>query len=218
MHNCVCVIPARGGSKRILRKNLKEFCGKPILSYSLSNAKKSGIFQNIVVSSEDAEILEFAKKAGVSTFERPKELSDDYTGTRAVIVNAIESLGIPKETFVCCLYATAPLLDFRILREAFEVAQSRAQDCFRAFIIAQGRNQMLFREYFTKRSQDLEKVYHDAGQFYFARAGVWQERENIFEDSVSFLLPQARVADIDTMEDWNLAELKFKQLSLLPPQ
>lgn len=287
------MIPARGGSKRIKRKNLKEFCGKPIIAYSIENALKSGIFSKIIVSSDDAEILEFAKNSGVFALKRPAELSDDYCGTRDVIIHAISALGLCDSTLqnsedggqkslchceafaksrsnphynkqttestsslrefslefswqstlqnsgsggrrakssqnpiVCCLYATAPLLDSSYLQEAFKITKQKATNCycfsacefsyspFRAFCIENGKNKMLFKEHFAKRSQDLEKVYHDAGAFYFATADTWQNRENIFENSISFLLPQERVQDIDTLEDWNLAELKFRALNL----
>lgn len=223
--SCVCVIPARGGSKRILRKNLKGFCGKPILAYSIQNALKCGIFSQIIVSSDDTEILNYATTLGVTALKRPKYLSDDYTGTREVILHTIEALDLKAESFVCCLYATAPLLDSSTLKNAFLQAKENAQDCycfsaveydyspFRAFTLTQGKNTMLFKKHFNKRSQDLEKVYHDAGQFYFAKAKIWKERENIFENSLSFILPQSRVQDIDTLEDWNLAELKYKILN-----
>lgn len=227
MESCVCVIPARGGSKRIKRKNLKNFCGKPILSYSIQNAQNSGIFREILVSSEDNEILEFARNCGVGALKRPEELSDDYASTRAVILHSIESLqeAYQEDFWVCCLYATAPLLDFKDLQKAYATAQKEARDCycfsvveydyspFRAFSIQKGKNAMLFKEHFSKRSQDLEKIYHDAGQFYFATAQTWWNRENIFEDSVSIVLPPMRVQDIDTLEDWKLAELKFKLLA-----
>ncbi|TLD82654.1 pseudaminic acid cytidylyltransferase [Helicobacter sp. MIT 11-5569] len=224
MQNCICVIPARGGSKRILRKNLKEFCGKPIIAYSIQNALQSGIFHQIIVSSDDTEILDYAKSLGAIPLKRPEHLSNDTASTRSVILHTIESLAIPKESWLCCLYATAPLLDSTTLKNAFSKAQENAQDCycfsavefdyspFRAFTITNNKNTMLFKEHFNKRSQELEKIYHDAGQFYFARVKIWEERENIFEDSLSFILPQSQVQDIDTLEDWNLAELKFKQL------
>lgn len=229
MESCVCVIPARGGSKRIKRKNLKNFCGKPILSYSLQNAQKSGIFDKILVSSDDEEILEFAKSFGVSALRRPKDLSTDYSSTREVILHAIESLEMQEvesqDLWICCLYATAPLLDSKTLTESFLQAKTYASSCYcfgaveydyspyRAFNIIENHNKMLFKEHFSKRSQDLEKIYHDAGQFYFARSSVWRNRENIFEDSVSIVLPPMRVQDIDTLEDWELAELKFKLLA-----
>ncbi|MCI5968117.1 pseudaminic acid cytidylyltransferase [Helicobacter sp.] len=219
---CLCVIPARGGSKRILRKNLKEFCGKPIIAYSIQNAINCGIFSQIIVSSDDLEILDYATALGATALKRPESLSDDYTGTREVVLHAIEVLDLKAESFVCCLYATAPLLDSNTLKNAFLQAKQKAQDCycfsvveydyspFRAFTITEDRNAMLFKEHFNKRSQDLQKVYHDAGQFYFAQTKTWKEKENIFEGSYSFILPKSQAQDIDTLEDWNLAELKYK--------
>lgn len=218
--DCICIIPARGGSKRIPRKNLKDFLGKPIIAYSIENAKKSKIFSKIYVSSDDEEILQMAKELGVLPLKRPKSLSGDFVGTREVIIHCIKGLNL-KEEWVCCLYATAPLLKAARLQEAF---LQRDDSCyllsaleysyspFRAFRIEGGRNKMLFAEHFMKRSQDLEKVYHDAGQFYFARAKIWEERENIFEDSKSFLLPSQEVQDIDTLQDWHEAELKYQLL------
>ncbi|WP_299549552.1 pseudaminic acid cytidylyltransferase [uncultured Helicobacter sp.] len=223
--SCICVIPARGGSKRILRKNLKDFCGKPIIAYSIQNALQCGIFSKVIVSSDDVEILEYATTLDAIALKRPDYLSDDYTGTREVILHALEVLDLSAESFVCCLYATAPLLDSNTLKNAFLQAQNNTQDCycfsaveydyspFRAFTIINNKNTMLFKEHFDKRSQDLEKIYHDAGQFYFARVKTWRERENIFEGSFSFILPQSQVQDIDTLEDWNLAELKYKLLN-----
>ncbi len=217
---CVCVIPARGGSKRIPRKNLKNFLGKPILAYSIETAKASGIFSKIYVSSEDSEILEFTKNQEALPFRRSHDLSGDFVGTREVIVECIQRLNLQEE-WVCCLYATAPLLSPKNLQKAF---LSRDDSCyllsaveydyspFRAFSIERGKNKMLFSKHFAKRSQDLEKIYHDAGQFYFARAKTWCHRKNIFEDSKSFLLPRSEVQDIDTLEDWEEAERKYQIL------
>ena len=235
---CICVIPARGGSKRIPRKNIKEFCGIPRIAHSIQIAKKSGIFDTILVSTEDTEISKVAKDYGAGVICRPQHLSDDYTGTREVMLHAIETLPTffamsnendkeldTTQIWVCCLYATAPLLDYHTLQSAFERAKEEARDCYcfsvveydyspyRAFNIQKGRNAMLFREHFSKRSQDLEKVYHDAGQFYFATAQTWWNRENIFEDSISIVLPPLRVQDIDTLEDWKLAEMKYRILN-----
>ncbi|WP_104721843.1 pseudaminic acid cytidylyltransferase [Helicobacter mesocricetorum] len=213
----VCIIPARGGSKRIFKKNLKEFLGKPIIAYSIQNAKESGIFSEIYVSSDSEEILAFARSKGVVALKRPESLSGDYVGTREVIVHCIEELGL-DEVWVCCLYATAPLLKVESLRNAFLQcdkscylfsAVEYSYSPYRAFMIKNNKNVMLFPEFFLKRSQDLEKVYHDAGQFYFARSNIWQERQNIFEDSKSFVLSPFEVQDIDTLEDWKLAEMKY---------
>ena len=226
--SCTCIIPARGGSKRILRKNLKHFCGTPILAYSINNALNCGIFSQIILSSDDTEILEYALKYNITPLRRPPHLSHDTASTRSVILHAIEFLestnACKEESLICCLYATAPLLDPTTLKKAFLQAKDNAKNryClsaveydyspFRSFRIAQDKNIMLFEEYFNKRSQDLQKIYHDAGQFYFATARVWKERENLFEGSYSIILPRSQVQDIDTLEDWELAELKYKML------
>ncbi|MDE5603366.1 MAG: pseudaminic acid cytidylyltransferase [Helicobacter sp.] len=212
----VCIIPARGGSKRILKKNLKEFLGKPIITYSIDNARKSGIFSEIYVSSDEEEILALAKSEGAIALKRPQSLSGDYVGTREVIIHCIRELEL--QGWVCCLYATAPLLRVESLQNAFLQCEEScylfsaveySYSPYRAFVIQDDKNTMLFPEFFSKRSQDLPKVYHDAGQFYFAKSKIWQERENIFEDSKSFVLPILEVQDIDTLEDWELAAMKY---------
>lgn len=235
--NAICIIPARGGSKRIPRKNIKNFCGKPMISYSIKAAKKSELFSRVVVSSDDLEILEISQSFGAEALLRPKEISDDYANTRDVILHAISALKIPKSAFVCCIYATAPLLSAESLKKAWDL---REENCFvfgaaefssspfRGFLIESGiessedsikkapspRAKMLFKEHFLKRSQDLAKVYFDAAQFYLASALCWELRENLFEDSIPLILPPSRVCDIDNISDWELAELKFKALKL----
>lgn len=220
MPKAVCIIPARGGSKRIPRKNLKSFLGKPIMAYSIQKALDCGLFSEVYVSSEDKEILEIAVTYGAKPLLRPLEISDDYATTQAVMCNAIQSLNL-KEEWVCCLYATAPLLRLESLQEAFRMRQDSCYvfgaveydySPFRAFKILENKNAMLFPQYFTKRSQDLEKIYHDAGQFYLAKAKIWQRRENIFEDSISLVLPALEVQDIDNLEDWQIAEMKYQIL------
>lgn len=215
-----CVIPARGGSKRIKKKNLKDFLGKPILAYSIENAKNSKLFCEIYVSSDDDEILDFALKSGVKTLRRPSELSDDYAGTREVVMHFIKELNL-KDSFVCCLYATAPLLKVETLQKAFKILDESCYTFpvveyeyspFRAFVIKDNKNKMLFKEHFTKRSQDLQKVYHDAGQFYIAKAKTWLHKENIFEDSQSLIVSALEAQDIDVLQDWEIAELKYKKL------
>lgn len=218
----VCIIPARGGSKRIKHKNLVDFLGKPIIAYSLENALNCGIFDAIYVSSDAEEILEFARNfKGVVGLKRKEELSGDYIGTREVIVDCIEELKIEKEAWVCCLYATAPLLKLKHLQEAYSKKQegsyifpaiAYSYSPFRAFKIEKGINKMLFQECFTKRSQDLEQVYHDAGAFYLAQAKTWQNRENIFEDSSCIVLNELEAQDIDNYEDLELAKIKYQMI------
>jgi pseudaminic acid cytidylyltransferase len=222
----LAVIPARGGSKRIPRKNIKLFCGKPMIAWSIEAAQQSGCFDQIVVSTDDAEIAEVARQYGAQVpFMRPAQLSDDHTGTTAVMAHAINWLseqGQQPEQ-VCCLYATAPFVSADDLRRglvalteagsdyAFSVT-SYAFPIQRAIRInATGRVEMLNPEHFNTRSQDLEEVCHDAGQFYWGQAGAWLAGKMIFSPvSVPVLLPRHRVQDIDTAEDWQMAEYLFR--------
>lgn len=219
----VCIIPARGGSKRIPKKNIRLFCGQPIIAYSIKNAVESRIFDKVVVSSDSEEILEIAQNIGAQPLKRPSELSDDYATTHAVISHSIQALNALEDDWVCCLYATAPLLHSKKLQEAFSLAQKYPNSYtfssvefsytpFRAFSIEDGISKMLFKDLFTKRSQDLPKVFHDAGQFYFAKSKIWLSRDNIFENSTPFVLSSLEVQDIDTLEDWEIAEIKYKRL------
>jgi pseudaminic acid cytidylyltransferase len=224
----VAVIPARGGSKRIPRKNVKPFCGKPMIAWSIDAARESGCFERIVVSTDDAEIARVARDCGAEVpFLRPARLADDHAGTGAVLRHAIEWLagrGDDPE-LACCLYATAPFVlpsdivrGLELLREtgcdfAF-TATSYPFPIQRAIrITAGGRVAMFHPELFGTRSQDLEEAYHDAGQFYWGRSEAWLSERPVFgPGSVPVLLPRHRVQDIDTPEDWQRAELMFKLL------
>ncbi len=224
----LCIIPARGDSKRIPRKNIKTFCGKPIIAWSIETALKSKCFERVVVSTDSQEIAEIAHHYGATVpFMRPKELSDDYTGTIPVIRHAIEWFQDREIAFehVCCLYATAPFVRIEDLRNGMEqLVTSAAEYTFsvtgfdfpiqRAIRITEkGRVEMFYPEYFNTRSQDLEKAYHDAGQFYWGRTAAWLSEKIIFgPDSIPIVLPRFRVQDIDTFEDWNRAEMLFKVL------
>ena len=224
----LAVIPARGGSKRIPRKNIKLFCGKPMIAWSIEAAEQSGCFDNIIVSTDDAEIAEVARQCGAQVpFMRPAELSDDHTGTTAVMAHAIEQLaeqGQPSEQ-VCCLYATAPFVGADDLRRGLSVLTVTGSDYAfsvtsyvfpiqRAIrITSAGRVDMFAPEHFNTRSQDLEEAYHDAGQFYWGRADAWLQRQMIFSPAAApVILPRQRVQDIDTPEDWTRAEWLFKAL------
>jgi len=226
----LAVIPARGGSKRIPRKNIKFFCGKPIIEWSIDAALQSGCFDQVVVSTDDAEIAEVARQCGAQVpFIRPAALSDDYTGTTAVISHAIEwfsAKGQPPDQ-VCCLYATAPFVSGEDLRRGLKVlTESGADYAFsvasyafpiqRAIrVTAAQRIEMFDPEYFNTRSQDLEEAYHDAGQFYWGRAFAWQKGNLIFSPaSVPVLVPRYKVQDIDTHEDWATAEYLFRALAI----
>jgi N-acylneuraminate cytidylyltransferase len=221
----LAVIPARGGSKRIPRKNIKLFCGKPMIAWSIESALQSGCFDQVIVSTDDAEIAEVARQCGAQVpFMRPAELSDDYTGTTSVIAHAINWFAtqaqMPEQ--VCCLYATAPFVTAADLRTGLQTlletdcdyvfsVSSYAFPIQRAIRISKSnRVEMFSPEYFNSRSQDLEDAYHDAGQFYWGQAKAWLDNKMIFSSaSTPQLLPRYRVQDIDTPEDWQFAEYLF---------
>lgn len=224
----LAVIPARGGSKRIPRKNIKLFCGKPMITWSIEAAQQSGCFNQIVVSTDDAEIAEVARQCGAQVpFMRPAELSDDHTGTTAVIAHAINWCSAQGQTpaQVCCLYATAPFVSADDLCRGLTVLSETGSDY--AFAVTSfafpvqrairinetGRVEMFNSEHFNTRSQDLEEAYHDAGQFYWGRASAWLQGRMIFSPAAApVMLPRHRVQDIDTAEDWTRAEWMFKAL------
>ena len=226
----LAVIPARGGSKRIPRKNIKPFCGKPMIAWSIEAALQSGCFDKIVVSTDDAEIAEVACQYGARVpFMRPAELSDDHTGTTAVIAHAIDWFAAQGQTptQVCCLYATAPFVSADDLRRGLAVLTETGSDyafsvTSYAFPIQRairvtpvGRVEMFNTEYFNTRSQDLEEAYHDAGQFYWGRAAAWLTGKVIFGSHAAVVqLPRYRVQDIDTAEDWQSAEYLFRAINL----
>lgn len=223
----VAIIPARGGSKRIPRKNIKPFCGKPMIARSIEAAIESKCFDSIMVSTDDNEIAEVAKSLGAEVpFMRPAGLADDHTGTTPVIQNAIEWIqkndGLPD--FVCCIYATAPFIDPSDILRGYELIKS--SDCSYIFsatsyafpiqrairILEDGSVEMFDPEQFNVRSQDLEEAFHDAGQFYWGKTSAWLDGEPIFSNARPVILPRHRVQDIDTEEDWDRAELMYKAL------
>ena len=225
----LAVIPARGGSKRIHKKNIRDFCGKPIITWSIDAAKKSKLFDKIIVSTDDEEIAKIAKKNKVEVpFLRPKYLSDDYTETLPVIEHALNWY-LKKDYIisdVCCIYATAPFIRSIDLIKGLELLNCmNANFCFsvtsypfpiqRALTLSlDGRIEMINHSYYSKRSQDLVEHYHDAGQFYWGKTHAWLSKEPIFgKNSVPYILPRYRVQDIDTHEDWKQAEIIFKMLS-----
>lgn len=222
----VAIIPARGGSKRIPRKNIREFAGKPMIAWSIDAALASGCFSRVIVSTDDDDIAAVAKAHGASApFRRPAALSDDYTGTTPVIAHAVEWLAEQGEApqAVCCLYATAPFVQPEDLLAGLKALQG--EDIDYAFSVTsyafpiqralrltnEGRVAMFQPEHFTTRSQDLEEAWHDAGQFYWGRADAWLQGTPIFSQrAVPVALPRHRVQDIDTPEDWYRAEWLFK--------
>lgn len=226
----LAVIPARGGSKRIPRKNIKLFCGKPIIAWSIEAALQSGCFDHVVVSTDDAEIAEVARQCGAQVpFMRPDELSDDRTGTIPVVRHAIGFFSEHEQELdqVCCIYATAPFVRATDLQHGFNTLINAGSDYAfsvtsypfpiqRAIrITKQGRVEMFNPEYFNTRSQDLEEAFHDAGQFYWGQANAWLAGDPIFGPTSSVVkLPRFRVQDIDTPEDWLMAEYLFHAINL----
>jgi N-acylneuraminate cytidylyltransferase len=224
----LCVIPARGGSKRIPRKNIKDFFGQPMIAYSIKAALKSECFDQVIVSTDDAEIAEVAKSFGASVpFVRPDELANDYASTVSVVKHAIEWFDDQGQSplEVCCLYATAPFVRAGTIKRAYEQMQSTQADyCFTATsfafpiqraikITAESRIEMFYPEHLETRSQDLEESYHDAGQFYWGKAESFKQQKPLFSKSATpYILPRHLVQDVDTLEDWKRAELMCQVL------
>lgn len=225
----LAVIPARGGSKRIPRKNIKFFHGKPMIAWSIEAAKQSGCFDRIIVSTDDYEIAEVAMAFGAEVpFMRPPELSDDYTGTTPVIAHAIawqNNQGL-KVSEACCLYATAPFVQTKDIQRGLKLLLSGDSDYAfsvtsypfpiqRAIrITPNNRVEMFQPECFETRSQDLQEAWHDAGQFYWGKANSWLAQKPLFGSGAApVFLPRHLVQDIDTPEDWVRAELMFKFLN-----
>ncbi|MCX6074655.1 MAG: pseudaminic acid cytidylyltransferase [Campylobacterales bacterium] len=224
----IAIIPARGGSKRIPRKNIKLFQGKPMIAYSIEAAKECGLFDKIIVSTDDEEIAEIARSYGAEVpFIRPKELSDDHTATIPVIAHAIQTLQEQGDSIdtVCCIYATAPFIRSEDIVSAYNALLTHNKQY--AFPVTsfpfpifrgvkrdeEGNVQMFFPEHFSTRSQDLEEAYHDVGQFYWGTSEAWLEGNPIFsEAATTIILPRHLVQDIDTLEDWERAELMYKVL------
>lgn len=223
----VCIIPARGGSKRIPRKNIKEFCGKPIIAYPIEAARQSGLFEKIIVSTDDEEIAEVAASLGAEVpFVRPKELSDDFTGTIPVVAHAIRELenGGVNIDIACCVYATSVFLTPKLLQEGFDALTDGKEysfsavefeaPIFRSFkLLEDGGVEMFFPEHFSSRSQDLPVAYHDGAQFYFGRKEAFLKNLPIFAShSAAIKIDKRFVQDIDTPEDFEIAERIYRML------
>lgn len=221
----VAIIPARGGSKRIPRKNIKLFCGKPLIAYSIAAALESKCFERIIVSTDDEEIAKIAIKFGAEVpFTRPDSISGDDLGTMPVMKHAVDWVGENCQGFdwACCIYATAPFLKASDISECFNKIQNKkfkygfAVTTFpypiqRALTLVSDEVEMLNPEHYYTRSQDLEESFHDAAQFYWGRVQSWAKEEPIFMSrSFGYKLPRYRVQDIDTPEDWTTAELMYE--------
>ncbi|MGY4490013.1 pseudaminic acid cytidylyltransferase [Pseudomonas sp. TE3610] len=224
--SAVAIIPARGGSQRIPRKNLKLFDGVPIIAWSIRAALGSGLFDEVVVSTDDDEIAEVARAHGAQVpFRRPASLADHHTGTTAVVQHALQALGTAHD-LACCIYATAPMLTAADLQQGLAALQGNDDKCFAfsvcsyAFAVqralqldGQGGVAALYPEFSQVRSQDLTPAWHDAGQFYWGRRQAWLQGLPMFAGhSLPIMLPRHRVQDIDTPEDWRRAEYMFAAL------
>lgn len=223
----IAVIPARGGSKRIPRKNIKNFCVRPMIAWAISTARESGLFDHIIVSTDDEEIAELARNWGAETpFVRPANLADDLTPTVPVVAHAVKSCieyGWAVD-YACCIYPCVPFLQVSDLVAALDLAQARNADFVypvteyahpiqRAMRqLPGGKMQFFSPEHELTRTQDLEKSYHDAGQFYWGKASAWLEQKKMHTAGLGMQIPNWRVVDIDTENDWKRAELVFNQL------
>lgn len=223
----LCVIPARGGSKRIPRKNIKFFAGKPMIAYAIEAAQGSGLFDHILVSTDDGEIAEIAQQWGVEVpFKRPPELADDHTPTVPVIAHAIkawESLGWQVD-MVCCIYPCVPFIHVSDLKSALSLLE--CCDAKYSFPVTEfpaaiqralqqdqhGRLSPVYPDCELLRSQDLQPTYHDAGQFYWGTKEAWLTVNRIHSDAIGLTIPQWRTIDIDTPNDWQRAEVLHKLL------
>ena len=222
----IAIIPARGGSKRIKRKNIKNFCGKPIIGWTIDIAKKSKLFDKIIVSTEDKQIANVAKKYKAEVpFSRPMRLADDYVGTSEVVVHAINWLqkNGHQPTDICCIYPTASLMQVKDLKASLKHLRSGRWEyifsattfdhpIFKSFTkIKKSQPKIIFKKKISIRSQNLEETYHDAGQFYWGSVKSWLGKKKIFgKNSKMILLPRWRVQDIDVIDDWKKAEIIFR--------
>jgi len=224
----IAIIPARGGSKRIPRKNIKNFLGKPIIVYSIETALKSGLFDEIMVSTDDTEIAEIAQKHGAKVpFMRSEKNANDYATTADVLKEVLQNyrqLQQKNFEYACCIYPTAPFVSTELLQESFDLLNNNSFDTVfpvmaysypiqRALKIHEGKMQLFQPEHLNTRSQDLEKAYHDAGQFYWLQVDKFQKSGKLWTDNTGVIvIDESQVQDIDTQEDWQLAELKYKIL------
>lgn len=222
----IAVIPARGGSKRIPRKNIRLFCGKPMIAWSIQTAMESNLFDRIIVSTDDPEIADLAMAHGAEApFLRPASLADDHTATAPVIAHAIRTLSSTTHTKrACCIYPCAPFMRSADLAFAHALAESSGS----AFVypvteyphpvqramrmLPDGRMQFISPQFELSRTQDLEPTFHDTGQFYWGTADAWLAERRMHTDGIAFAVPNWRVVDIDTDDDWKRAELLFSAL------
>lgn len=222
----IAVIPARGGSKRIPRKNIRDFSGLPAISYAITAARESQIFSEIIVTTDDEEIEGISQEFGATiVIKRPGNLADDITPTVPVVAHAVESYLKDHDTNsleVCCIYPINPFLEISDLKSGLEILRANPQVSYvnavcsypypiqRAVTVTDGWVNMINPQNALTRSQDLEETYHDAGQWYWGKSGTWLRQDKLLFNSKAFTVPRWRCQDIDTEEDWEYAELLFK--------
>jgi len=224
----IAIITARGGSKRIPRKNIKEFCGKPIIAYSIESALESGIFNEVMVSTDDEEIADIAKQYGAEVpFMRSKENADDFSTTTDVLLEVISDYKKLGKEFsnLCCIYPTAPFITSEKLKKAMSILKESVCQTvmpvveysfppMRGMYIREGNLEFCHPEHAFTRSQDLEKMYHDCGQFYCLKVeDFMRERKVVMPKTKPIILSEREVQDIDTEEDWMMAEMKYRLLN-----
>lgn len=225
----IAIITARGGSKRIPKKNIKEFCGKPIITYSIEAALKAGCFDTVMVSTDSEEIAEIAKSYGAEVpFLRSAATSNDFAATADVLNEVIEQYSSKGEQFdlMCCIYPTAPFVTAEKLNKAINTLVENNADSLmpvvafsfppqRGNVIRNGKLEYQYPEYSQMRSQDLEEVYHDCGQFYICKVNAFKESGKLVTgNTVPLIMPEEEVQDIDNLTDWVLAEVKYKTFVL----
>lgn len=224
----IAMITARGGSKRIPRKNIKEFCGKPILAYSIEAALKSGVFDEVMVSTDDEEIAEIAQKYGAKVpFFRSEKTSDDFATTNDVILEVLAEYEKRGEHFDmgCCIYPTAPFVTSEKLRKGVETLAASDADTLipvvafsyppqRAMVMEGDRLRFKYPEYLDSRSQDLEPHYHDVGQFYVFKTDSFQQNRKLMVGNIlPMVISELEVQDIDNQTDWEIAEMKYRLMN-----
>jgi N-acylneuraminate cytidylyltransferase len=221
----LAIIPARGGSKRIPRKNIKDFLGKPIIAYSIEAALKSNLFEEVMVSTDDEEIAEIAIKYGAKVpFLRSEKNADDHATTVEVLIEVIEKYKAQGRTFenIACLYPSAPFTTSKKLKEAYTILISKKLDAVfpvmpfsfpiqRSLKMDEGKLEYFYPEFENSRSQDLEKAYHDAGQFYFINTSSLLINKSILSKNTgAILITELEAQDIDNETDWKIAEIKYE--------
>lgn len=220
----VAIITARGGSRRIPRKNIRDFCGKPIIAYSIEAAKRSGLFDEVMVSTDDEKIAEVARRYGAEIpFMRSAETADDYATTADVLWEVLQEYEKHGKIFewFCCIYPTAPFVTAKKLQDSFDSWQTSKADALtpvvrfsyppqRCFVVQDNKLEYKWPQFARMRSQDLEPLYHDSGQYYFWKVDAFQTKETF--TVAPFFLSELEVQDIDDLEDWKLAEIKYRIL------